>query len=93
MSDRQKQLSWKVVRYGTGALATMVAQRSITVLWRRVTSTPPPDNAADRDVTMTRALTWAIATGIGIGVMRLLAVRSAARTWEAATHETPPDVT
>jgi hypothetical protein len=36
------------------------------------------------------ALIWAIATGVGIGVMNLVAMRSAARMWEAATHETPP---
>jgi hypothetical protein len=36
------------------------------------------------------ALTWAIASGVGIGVMRLLAARGAARGWEAVKHEPPP---
>ena len=37
------------------------------------------------------ALSWAIATGVGVGVTRLLAIRTAAVVWEAATDEPPPE--
>jgi hypothetical protein len=37
------------------------------------------------------ALSWAVATGVGVGVARLLAIRSAAALWEVAVHEPPPE--
>jgi hypothetical protein len=44
----------------------------------------------DRKVSWRAALTWAVATGVGIAVARVIAVRVSARAWEAATHEAPP---
>lgn len=92
MTDKTKRLGWKAVTYGAGALSAIVTQRALGSVWNRVGSTPPPDNLADRQRSFTPALTWAVATGVGIGVMRLIALRSAARVWEAATHEKPPGV-
>ena len=40
---------------------------------------------------MTDALGWAIAAGAGAGVARLVAIRTAARVWEATIHEQPPE--
>lgn len=93
MRDTEKRLGWKAVTYATGALATLVTQRALVSLWNQFRPDPPPENPADRGHGWTPALAWAIATGVGIGVTRLVALRSAARVWEAATHETPPDVT
>jgi hypothetical protein len=88
----RKEIAWKAVTYGTGALTTIVTQRVLSSAWSRVGNTPPPDNPADRRTNMLPALTWAVATGVGIGVTRLIALRSAARVWEAATNELPPSV-
>lgn len=92
MRETEKRLGWKAVTYAAGALATVVTQRTLVRAWNRFRPEPPPDNLADRATGWTPALAWAIATGVGIGVTRLVALRSAARVWEAATHETPPDV-
>ena len=89
MPDR-KALVWKTVSYGSGALATIATRRTLTMAWNRFVSAPPPGDPADRYAPWMPALIWAIATGVGIGVMNLVAMRSAARVWEAATHETPP---
>jgi hypothetical protein len=62
----------------------------LTMAWNRFVADPPPGNPADRHTAWMPALIWAAATGVGIGVMNLVAMRSAARVWEAATHETPP---
>jgi hypothetical protein len=35
-------------------------------------------------------VSWAVATGAGVGVARIVAIRSAARVWEATVHEPPP---
>jgi hypothetical protein len=36
------------------------------------------------------ALTWAIAVGAGVAVVRIIAIRSAAKVWEITTNEPPP---
>jgi hypothetical protein len=89
MPDR-KAASWKVVSLGAGALAALVTRRALAMVWNQVAEVPPPEHLADRRVPWIPALSWAVATGVGIGVMNLVAQRSAATVWEAATHETPP---
>jgi hypothetical protein len=90
MTERKK-LGWKAVSYGAGALAGFAAQRVLERVWRGSRHASPPV-PADRGSSWIEALSWAVATGVGIGVSRLLAIRTAAVVWEAATHEPPPDV-
>lgn len=87
-----KKLGWKAISYGAGALAGLVAQRALDAAWKGVRHASPPPVPADRRFSWTEALSWAVATGVGMGVTRLLAIRTAAVVWEAATHELPPEV-
>ena len=76
--------------YGAGALAALLTRRLLAAAWSGARDSAPPEQPADRRIPWTQAMTWAIATGVGVGVTRLLAVRTAAVVWEAATHEPPP---
>jgi hypothetical protein len=89
MPDR-KALSWKALSFGAGAIAALVTRQALAMLWNQFADVPAPEHVADRRVPWTPALSWAVATGVGVGVMNLVAQRSAATVWEAATHETPP---
>lgn len=86
-----KTYGWKVIALGSGALAGLVTQRFLAVAWKSVHGAAPPPVPADRRSSWTDALSWAIATGVGAGVARLVAIRTAARVWEAAIHERPPE--
>jgi Protein of unknown function (DUF4235) len=86
-----KQLGWRAISYGAGAVAGLVTHRVVEKLWRGVRHGPPPPVPADRHGPLIEALSWAVATGVGMGISRLLAVRGAAVVLEAATHEVPPD--
>jgi hypothetical protein len=86
-----KTYVWKVIALGSGALAGLVSQRVVGGAWKVVRSETPMPQPADRRASWFDALSWAIATGIGAGVARLVALRTAARVWEATIHETPPD--
>lgn len=86
-----KNYSWKAITLGSGAAAGLVAQRMLDAAWRALRSQVPPPIPADRRATWTDALSWAIATGVGAGVARLVAIRTAARVWEATIHEAPPE--
>jgi hypothetical protein len=85
-----KTLSWKAVSYGAGALATVLTRRLLAAAWTGFRDTAPPEQPSDRGISWPQALSWAIATGVGVGVTRLVAVRTAAVVWEATTHEPPP---
>jgi hypothetical protein len=86
-----KKFGWKAVSVGVGALAALATQRGLEVVWRSVRGSTPPKVPGDRSSSMVDALSWAVATGVGAGVARLLAVRTAAAVWEAAAHEPPPE--
>ena len=86
-----KRFGWKVIAYGSGALAALVTQRLLETVWKALRHAAPPPMPADRRSSWTDALSWAIATGVGVGVARLLAIRAAAVVWEATTHEPPPE--
>ena len=85
-----KPLAWKAVSYGTGALATIATRRLLVAAWGTRHDTPPPDGPGTVRAPLPDALTWAIAVGAGVAVVRIVAIRSAAKVWEAATHEPPP---
>ena len=89
MPDR-KALSWKAVSLGAGAIATLATRQVLGLLWKQFVQAPAPEPVADRRIPWIPALSWAVATGVGVSVMNLVAQRSAATVWEAATHETPP---
>jgi hypothetical protein len=86
-----KRFGWKVIAYGSGALAGLVTQRLLETAWKVLGHAAAPPMPADRRSSWVDALSWAIATGVGVGVARLLAIRMAAVVWEAATHEPPPE--
>ena len=86
-----KKYGWKAVTVGLGALAGFATQRVLGVIWKALRGSTPPKVSADRRSSWVDALSWAVATGVGVGVARLLAVRTAAAVWEAAVHEPPPE--
>jgi hypothetical protein len=86
-----KTYGWKVVALASGALAGLVTQRVLGTAWKATRGGDSPPAPADRRSSWTDALTWAVASGVGAGVARLVALRTAARVWEAAIHEPPPD--
>jgi len=86
----RKQEVWKGVSYGAGALATLATRKALNAAWSARRSEPPPDGAGTLRAPLPEALTWAIAVGAGVAVVRLLAIRSAAKVWEITTNEPPP---
>jgi hypothetical protein len=86
----RKAIGWKAISYGVGALAGLISGRILDVAWKGLRHTSPP-STADRRSPWIEALSWAVATGVGMGVTRLVAIRGAATIWEKAIHELPPD--
>jgi hypothetical protein len=85
---------WKVVSTGAGVLSGVLVRQAISLAWKALTSgrEDPPLNPADRRISWSEGLQWAVASGIGVGVARLVSDRLAARGWEVATGHPPPGI-
>ncbi len=77
---------------GYRALSTMAAigagvltRKLLSRMWADVTGEEPPDNPADPSVGWRAALSWAVATGVAVGVGRVVGRRLAAGAWEKAS--------
>jgi hypothetical protein len=67
--------------------AAFVARKVATMAWTKVTGHEPPADPEDPAVGMAEALGWAVAMGVVVGAVRVLAIRAAsARTRHQATE-------
>jgi hypothetical protein len=95
-SVEKEDLGWRVLG-GAAALASgMLARKVLTFAWTKATGKEPPDDPDSLDVRLAEALAWAVVTGVGTGVARVLVTRAVARGWQragrlpSATGEEPP---
>lgn len=68
-----------------GAIVTFAAQYLVRAVWKVATGSQPPD-PKDPHVPAREAVTWFVASSIGIGVAQLLAARytrTKVETWRA----------
>lgn len=66
-----------------------VAHKVLVAAWERGTGATPPDDPSDPAVDWRDALTWGAATGVGVGVGRVLARRMTAKAWTKAIGRSP----
>jgi hypothetical protein len=88
--ETEQRLVWKALNAGITAAFVVVIQHALSAVWSRFEHAPPPEDPADRSVTLSAAVTWSVSTGIGVAVARLIAQRLSARVWEAVEHQAPP---
>jgi Protein of unknown function (DUF4235) len=86
----QDKLMWRVVGAASGIAAAAATRALLTRAWRAGKHHDPPANPASASTSWPDALLWAVATGIALGVARLVAVRGAAAGWRKATGALPP---
>lgn len=90
MARALSKAGWKVVGAGAGIGAAAVTKKLLTATWRGAKKEDPPANPAAPSTTWPEALTWAAATGVAVGVARMVGQRTAATGWKKATGSLPP---
>ena len=83
---------WTVFSMASGLGAVFVAKRVLDKSWQVATGKQPPENPADPDVEVWEAVSWAIASGVAVGLARMLAQRRAASYYTRSTGHLPPDL-
>jgi len=72
--------------------ATIVARKAMSATWKISTGKEPPSNPEHPDVSMAEAVTWAIASGVAVGLARMLAGRKAADYYRRTTGHLPANL-
>jgi hypothetical protein len=87
-----EKILWKGVTIVAGVLAGVAMRKLLTAAWHRTRHAEPPTDPLRRGTGWPEALSWAAASGVGVGVARLVAARGAAAGWEKAMGAPPPGV-
>lgn len=72
--------------------ASMVARKAMTTSWKVATGKEPPQNPAHPDVSIGEAVAWASASGVAVGLARMLASRKAADYYRRSTGHLPANL-
>lgn len=85
-----EKLLWKIYAGVIGAIATIAAQRLVKVGWKIATGDEPP-KPTDPQTPVVEAVSWALASGVGVGVTQLLTQRMLAKRWAVEMGGSTPD--
>jgi hypothetical protein len=85
-----EKVLWKLVGILTGLFAAKTGRSVLDRAWARTKGGEPPRNPAAPGTTWGEAVTWAVASGVAVAIMRLLATRGAASAWKKAAGHLPP---
>jgi len=84
-----EKVLWKVYAGVLGAASTLIAQKVVTKVWEMSTGDEPPD-PNDPDTPLIKAVIWATASGLGIGISQLVMNRFMQKRWLASMgHKAP----
>ena len=80
---------WNTVASAAAVGAVVATKPLIERCWQMVTGAEPPGNPAHEEVSWRDAMLWAVVTGAVVGLIRLVAQRSAAGAWHKASGHYP----
>jgi hypothetical protein len=83
---------WTVFSLVSALGAAALAKKGLDRAWQVATGKKPPENPADPDVQIWEAVGWAVASGVAVGLARMLAQRKAASYYTRSTGHLPPEL-
>ena len=83
---------WTLFGLAATVGATMAARKAMTATWKLSTGKKPPSNPEHPDVSMGEAVAWAVASGVAVGLARMLASRKAAEYYRRSTGHLPANL-
>jgi Protein of unknown function (DUF4235) len=83
---------WTVFSLVSALGAAALAKKGLDKAWQVATGKKPPENPADPDVEIWEAISWAVASGVAVGLARMLAQRKAASYYARSTGHLPGEL-
>ncbi|MFC3997765.1 DUF4235 domain-containing protein [Nocardiopsis sediminis] len=87
MAEKDGRLAAQIVGGAAALAAGFVARKVLTFAWTQATGKEPPTEPESLEVGLGEALGWAVVTGVGMEVARVLAVRAAYRRLGPASRK------
>lgn len=81
--------AWNLVAMTSAAVAGIAVRNLLETGWEFIKRDEPPQNPAARSVDWSEALAWTVASGVAVGLARLLAQRGAAAGWKKVRGHYP----
>ena len=80
---------WTVFSLLSALSAAALAKKAADTTWKVATGKNPPENPADPDVELWEAVSWAVVSGMAVGLARMLAQRRATSYYVRSTGHLP----
>jgi hypothetical protein len=80
---------WSAFSVMSALTAAVAAKKVIDLSWTVATGKNPPENPADPDVEIWEAVSWAVVSGMAVGLARMLAQRRATSYYLRSTGHLP----
>lgn len=81
MISNYHKLTYSLLATGAAILAANLVRKGMAFTWESVNHKVAPENPADPETSWREALVWSLASGMAIGIARMLAERGAAAGW------------
>lgn len=81
---------WMLTSAAGAVAASLLARSLLERGWRTVRDEDPPNEVVGSSNGWPQALAWGAATGLVVGVARIVGRRAAAAAWEKTTDRPPP---
>jgi Protein of unknown function (DUF4235) len=82
-------MGWRILGGVVAAFAGFAARRALIMGWKKTTGNKPPANPESPGTKWIDAIAWAIASGVLMGLARMLAIRTAAKYYRLSTGHLP----
>ncbi len=76
MADKDGELTARILGGVAAVAAAYVTRKVLTLVWTKTVGKEPPADPDSPDISLAEALGWAVVTGVGMEVTRVLAVRA-----------------
>jgi hypothetical protein len=80
---------WQAVATGAAVGGVALTRPLVERTWRVVVGSEPPGNPAHESVAWRDAILWALVSGAVVGMIRLVAQRTAAGAWQRVRGSYP----
>jgi hypothetical protein len=92
MASAVDKLGWKLMGPMTAAAAAGATLKAAEKVYKAGTGEAPPINPAAPHVPLRQAIIWAVISGVGVALVKMMVERTAAAAWLRARGELPPGI-
>ncbi|GAA3758012.1 hypothetical protein HDA32_001863 [Spinactinospora alkalitolerans] len=92
MADKDGELAARIVGGAAAFAAAYATRKLLTFAWTKAVGKEPPSDPESPDIGLGEALGWAVVTGVGMEVARVLSMRAVHKRLAPGQHREIEDL-